>query len=200
MKRKRRAQIAPDIKGQLADGREYWVFKGEPWDSWKDQKDKYAKVADGAVRKFSGFEEMESVELKTENYLNPETGNNHVYGICRGLIKFDGVPVYGFLCSEVVHGLILAYEKLITLRWFRRTLFRDLSPEGMARTFKERPVYYREIPARVNCYDVVNGTIHLISERGHEFPPLSPSVDPTKTMEVDLLSELIRWTRDEDED
>jgi hypothetical protein len=192
--------MAPDIKGQLADGREYWVFKGEPWDSWKDQKDKYAKFADGAIRKFSGFEEMESVELKTENYLNPETGNNHVYGVCRALIKFNGVPVYGFASNEVGHGLILAYEKLIALRWLRRTLFRDPSPEGMTCTFEDRPVYYREIPARVSCYNVVNGTVHLISEPGHEFPPLSPTVGPTKTMEVDLLSELIRWTREEDED
>jgi hypothetical protein len=102
--------------------------------------------------------------------------------------------------SEVGYGLILAHEKLIKLRWLRRTLLRDLSPEGMANTFEDRPVYYREISARVRRYDAANGTVHLIAERGHEFPPLVPDLDPTKTMEVDLLSELIRWEREEDEE
>jgi hypothetical protein len=88
-KRRRQGSTARDIKGKLADGREFWVFKGEPWEEWKEQKDKYAKFADGTVRRFSGFEETESIELKTENYLTPETGNDHVYGFCRGLIKFE---------------------------------------------------------------------------------------------------------------
>jgi hypothetical protein len=192
--------MGPDIKGQLADGREFWVFKGEAWEEWKDRKDKYAKFADGTVRRFSGFEEIESVELKTENYLNPETGNDHVYGFCRGLIKFDGITVYGFLSSEVGYGLILAQEKLIKLRWLRRTLLQDLSPEGIANAFNNRPVYYREIPARVRRYDASNGTVHLVAERGHEFPPLASNLDPLRTMEVDLLSELIRWAREEDEE
>ena len=200
MAKKRRKPMGPDIKGQLADGREFWVFKGEAWEEWKDRKDKYAKFADGTVRRFSGFEEIESVELKTENYLNPETGNDHVYGFCRGLIKFDGITVYGFLSSEVGYGLILAQEKLIKLRWLRRTLLQDLSPEGITNAFNNRPVYYREIPARVRRYDASNGTVHLVAERGHEFPPLASNLDPLRTMEVDLLSELIRWAREEDEE
>jgi hypothetical protein len=200
MAKKRRKPMGPDIKGQLADGREFWVFSGEPWEQWKDKKDKYAKFSDGTVRRFSGFGEMESVELTTENYLNPETGNDHVYGFCRGLIKFGGVTVYGFLSSEVGYGLILAHEKLIKLRWLRRTLLQNLSPEGIANTFNNRPVCYREIPARVRRYDAANGTIHLIAERGHEFPPLASNLDPPKIMQVDLLSELIRWAREEDEE
>jgi hypothetical protein len=194
MTEQRRESLDPGIKGRLADSQEYWLFKDKdkPWDEWKEVKNTYAKFLDGTVRKFSGFEELESVELKTENYA--DLGS--VHGMCRGIIKFDGVTVYGFQSSNVSHGLILAYGYLFKLRWLRRTLFRDLTPDGMRQSFTNRPVYYREVPARVEHYEASNGVVHLIADGDSVcFPRLSSEMQPMKTMEEDLLSECIRWDR-----
>jgi len=183
------------MKGQLDDGRDFWIFDGKPWDERREQKGKYARFTDGTVHRFSGFEDMESVETKTEDYPSTGNGDDYIKGLCRGQIKFDGVVVYGFLSKELQHGL-LAYGILAKLRWLRRTVLHDLSPEGMAKAFAQRPVWYREIPARVHRYDATNGILDLIAESGHEFPSLGPE----QTTEVVLLSELIRWDREEDEE
>ena len=45
-----RKTVWEDIKGTLADGQEYWVYRDKPWRTWEEQKDKYAKFADGTVR------------------------------------------------------------------------------------------------------------------------------------------------------
>ena len=66
-----RNTVWEDIKGTLADGQEYWVYRDKPWRTWEEQKDKYAKFADGTVRTFAGFEHLESIEFTTENYLGP---------------------------------------------------------------------------------------------------------------------------------
>ena len=69
-----RKTVWEDIKGTLADGQEYWVYRDKPWRTWEEQKDKYAKFADGTVRTFAGFEHMESIEFTTENYLGELVG------------------------------------------------------------------------------------------------------------------------------
>ena len=63
-----RKTVWEDIKGRLADGQEYWVYRDKPWHTWEEQKDKYAKFADGTVRHFDGFEHHESLEFTTEFY------------------------------------------------------------------------------------------------------------------------------------
>lgn len=192
-----RKTVWEDIKGTLADGQEYWVYRDKPWRTWEEQKDKYAKFTDGTVRTFAGFEHMESVEFATENYLPSSLGVAEVLGQCRCLIKFDGLPVYGFVRSEMSDALLHAYKCLDLLRWLRLSLFGNLNPERNLSHLVDRPVYYREVPARVSHYAPVDGTVHLIAEKGHMFPPMGAKGDPRQTAQEDLLSELIRWDRDE---
>jgi hypothetical protein len=39
--------------------------------------------------------------------------------------------------------------------------------------------------------------VNLTAERDHMFPPMATKGDPRRTAQEDLLSELIRWNRDE---
>jgi hypothetical protein len=192
-----RNTVWEDIKGTLADGQEYWVYRDKPWRTWDEQKDKYAKFADGTVRPFAGFEHLESIEFTTENYLGDSLDPAEVLGRCRCLIKFDGLLVYGFVRSGMSDALLHAYKCLDQLRWLRLTLFGNLNPERNLGHLINRPVFYREVPARVSHYAPGDGTLHLTAEKDHMFPPMGTHGDPRKTAQEDLLSELIRWNRDE---
>lgn len=191
-----RKTVWEDIKGTLADGQEYWVYRDKPWRTWDEQKDKYAKFADGTVRHFDGFEHHESLEFTTENYLGDSLNPATVSGQCRCLIRFDGVLVYGFVCSEMNDALLHAYKCLSQLRWLRFTLFGNLNPERNLNHLIDLPVYYREVPALVLEYTPQSGSVLLAAEQGHEFPPIRRDLPSTKAAKVDLLSELIRWNRD----
>jgi hypothetical protein len=190
-----RKTVWEDIKGTLADGQEYWVYRDKPWRTWEEQKDKYAKFADGTVRPFDGFERMESIEFTTENYLGDSLDPAEVLGQCRCLIKFDGVPVYGFVWWEMSGALLHAHRCLEKLRSLHG-VFGNLNAEPSLNHLINRPVYYREVPALVLEYTPHIGSVLLAAEHGREFPPMRRDLPPTKAAKVDLLSELIRWHHD----
>jgi hypothetical protein len=189
-----RKTVWEDIKGKLVDGQEYWVYRDKPWHTWEEQKDKYAKFADGMVRTFSGFEHMENIEFTTENYVvSHPIGGAEVQGQCRCLITFDAVPVYGFLCDHMTDALLQAHHCLWELRWLRSVAFGNLNSEKNLNHLINRPVHYREVPASVVGYEPSSGSVVLLANDEHEFPPESQGSSPTKSIQVDLLSKLIRW-------
>lgn len=190
-----RKTVWEDIKGKLADGQEYWVYRDKPWHTWEEQKDKYAKFADGTVRHFDGFEHHESLEFTTENYLGDSVKPENVSGQCRCLIKFDGVPVYGFVWWEMSGALLHAHRCLEKLRSLHG-VFGNLNADPSLNHLINRPVYYREVPALVLEYTPHIGSVLLAAEQGREFPPMRRDLPPTKAAKVDLLSELIRWHHD----
>src|SRR5271157_2947986 len=114
-------------------------------------------------------------------------GRGEVLGQCRCLIKFDGVPVYGFVWWEMSGALLHAHRCLEKLRWLL-SVFGNLNAERSLSHLINRPVYYREVPALVLEYTPQSGSVLLAAEEGHEFPPIRRDLPPTKAAKVDLLT------------
>ena len=163
--------------------------------AWEEQKDKYAKFADGTVRPFDGFERMESIEFTTENYLGDSLDPAEVrpmslpHQIRRRTciwLRVVGNERCPITCAQMLGESFAGSH----------SVFGNLNAERSLSHLINRPVYYREVPALVLEYTPQSGSVLLAAEQGHEFPPIRRDLPPTKAAKVDLLSELIRWHHD----
>jgi len=171
----------------------------------KDES-RFAQLSDGQAIPFEGREIEERVVFHSYNYYSDKSPHGAVYPGGSVEIYFNNFQVYFFKFSQDLQwALTKAADVLDRLHYFPvpKALYGREATDSL---LVNRPVYYREMPAVVEEFLGQHGKVRLraVDERGFPTEPwiarMAGMLEYDHKLDVDLLSNLIWWFRESDED